>query len=91
MIAEISIDNRASFELSNGSQIQAASTSGDAGRSESLSLLVIDEAAHIENLDDLWAGLYPTISTGGRVIALSTPTEWGTGFIKHMREATRGV
>lgn len=73
VISEISIDNRSSFELSNGSQIQAASTSGDAGRSEALSLLVIDEAAHVENLSELWAGLYPTISTGGRVIALSTP------------------
>ncbi len=49
LIAGISVDNRASFELSNGSQIQAASTSGDAGRSEALSLLVIDEAAHIED------------------------------------------
>ena len=44
-ISEISVDNRTSFELSNGSQIKATSTSGDAGRSEALSLLVIDEAA----------------------------------------------
>ena len=38
-VAKISVDNRTSFELSNGSQIKAASTSGDAGRSEALSLL----------------------------------------------------
>ena len=38
-ITDISIDNRTSFELSNGSQIKASSTSGDAGRSEALSLL----------------------------------------------------
>ena len=87
IIAEISIDNRASFELSNGSQIQAASTSGDAGRSEALSLLVIDEAAHVESLDELWAGLYPTISTGGRVIALSTPNGVGNWFHKVYSEA----
>ena len=90
LIAEIAIDNRASFELSNGSQIQAASTSGDAGRSEALSLLVIDEAAHVENLDDLWAGLYPTISTGGRVIALSTPNGVGNWFHKTYTEAQKG-
>ena len=36
-IASISVDNRNSFELSNGSSIKAASTSGDAGRSEALS------------------------------------------------------
>ena len=35
-ISNISIDNRTSFELSNGSQIKASSTSSDAGRSEAL-------------------------------------------------------
>ena len=76
-IAEVSVDNRASFELSNGSQIKASSTSADAGRSEALSLLVVDEAAHVEGLDELWTGLYPTLSTGGRCIALSTPNGVG--------------
>lgn len=90
-ISDIAIDNRASFQLSNGSQIQAASTSGDAGRSEALSLLVIDEAAHVENLDELWAGLYPTISTGGRVIALSTPNGVGNWFHKTYIEAEEGA
>jgi hypothetical protein len=80
LISEISIDNRNSFELTNGSQVKASSTSGDAGRSEALSLLVIDEAAHIENLKELWTGLYPTISTGGRCIALSTPNGVGDWF-----------
>ena len=79
-IASIDVDNKNSFELSNGSQVKASSTSGDAGRSEALSLLVIDEAAHIENLTDLWTGLYPTISTGGRCIALSTPNGVGDWF-----------
>jgi len=79
-IAKISIDNRTSFELSNGSQIKASSTSSDAGRSEALSLLVIDEAAHVDNLDELWTGLYPTLSTGGRCIALSTPNGVGNWF-----------
>jgi len=79
-IAKIDIDNRTSFELSNGSQIKASTTSGDAGRSEALSLLVIDEAAHVEGLEDLWTGLYPTLSTGGRCIALSTPNGVGNWF-----------
>ena len=79
-ISEISIDNRTSFELSNGSQIKASSTSSDAGRSEALSLLVVDEAAHVEGLDELWTGLYPTLSTGGRCISLSTPNGVGNWF-----------
>ena len=37
-ISSIHVDNRTSFELTNGSQIKASSTSGDAGRSEALSL-----------------------------------------------------
>lgn len=89
-ISNVSVDNRTSFELSNGSQIKASSTSGDAGRSEALSLLVIDEAAHVENLDDLWMGLYPTLSTGGRCIALSTPNGVGNWFHKIYTEADSG-
>jgi len=79
-LAEISVDNRTSFELSNGSQIKAASTAFDAGRSEALSLLVIDEAAHVEGLDELWTGLSPTIATGGRCIVASTPNGVGNWF-----------
>ena len=86
-IAQVSVDNRTSFELTNGSQIKASSTSGDAGRSEALSLLVIDEAAHVEGLDELWTGLYPTLSTGGRCIALSTPNGVGNWFHKTYSDA----
>ena len=90
-ITSITIDNRSSFELSNGSQIKASSTSGDAGRSEALSLLVIDEAAHVEGLKELWTGLYPTLSTGGRCIALSTPNGVGNWFHKTYTESEQGI
>jgi hypothetical protein len=90
-IATISVDNRTSFELSNGSSIKATSTSGDAGRSEALSLLVLDEAAHIEGLEELWTGLYPTLSTGGRCIALSTPNGVGNWFHKTCVDAESGA
>ena len=78
-IATINVDNRTSFELSNGSSIKAAS--------EALSLLVLDEAAHIEGLEELWTGLYPTLSTGGRCIALSTPNGVGNWFHKTCTDA----
>jgi len=90
-IATIDVDNRTSFELSNGSSIKATSTSGDAGRSEALSLLVLDEAAHIEGLDELWTGLYPTLSTGGRCIALSTPNGVGNWFHKTCIDSEAGT
>lgn len=79
-IADISIDNRNSFELNNGSWIKASSTSESAGRSEALSLLVIDEAAFVEGMEDLWKSIFPTLSTGGRCIAISTPNGVGNWF-----------
>ena len=79
-IAQIHVDNRTAFELTNGSQIKASTTSADAGRSEALSLLVVDEAAHVPELEEMWKSLYPTLSTGGRCIALSTPNGVGNWF-----------
>ena len=89
-IANIAVDNRTSFELSNGSQIKASSTSPDAGRSEALSLLVIDEAAHVEGLEELWTALYPTLSTGGDCIALSSPNGVGNWFYNAYINAESG-
>jgi len=86
-VTKIKFDNKNSFELENGSWVKASSTSGDAGRSEALSLLVVDEAAHIDNMDEMWAALYPTLSTGGRCIALSTPNGVGNWFHKIYSEA----
>ena len=90
MISKITIDNRTSFELANGSQIKASSTSGDAGRSEALTLLVVDEAAFVDGMDEMWAGLYPTLSTGGRCISLSSPNGVGNWFHKTYTEAEEG-
>jgi hypothetical protein len=76
----VEADNKLSLKFKNGSQIKASATSGDAGRSEALSLLVLDEAAFIENMKDLWTGVYPTLATGGRCIAISTPNGVGNWF-----------
>lgn len=70
------------LEFSNGSKVQAVPTGTDAGRSEALSLLIIDEAAHVEGIDDLWLGLWPTLSTGGSAILISSPSGVGTLFHK---------
>jgi len=61
------------IKFNNGSKIAAIPTSADAGRGEALTLLVVDEAAHVDVLEELWLGLYPTLSTGGRAIIFSTP------------------
>jgi len=70
-------NNKLTLRLNNGSQIKATSASSDAGRSEAVSLLLIDEAAFIDNIGEIWASAQQTLATGGGCIALSTP--YGTG------------
>lgn len=62
MLCRIQIDNKQSIELSNGSRVKAITTSADAGRSEAVSLLFVDEVAHIDKMEELWTGIWPTIS-----------------------------
>ena len=82
ILPELVANNKQLLQFSNGSTIKAIPTSDDAGRSEALSLLIVDEAAFVKNFDELWMGLYPTISTGGRVIILSTPNGVGGQYHK---------
>ena len=87
VLPQIVSDNKQIIEFNHGSSIKAIPTSDDAGRSESLSLLIIDEAAFIGNFDEIWTGLYPTISTGGRAIVLSTPNGVGGQYYKLYKDA----
>ena len=75
-------DNKLSLRLANGSQIKAIASSPDAGRSEALSLLIFDEAAFIDDIDEIWTSAQSTLSTGGSCIALSTPNGVGNWFHK---------
>ena len=74
---DASENNKLNLRLKNGSQIKATSAASDAGRSEAVSLLIIDEAAFIENIGEIWASAQQTLATGGGCIAISTP--YGTG------------
>lgn len=87
LIADITTDNKTSIELANGSFVKSIAKSADAGRSEALSLLVVDEAAHIDGFDSIWTGIRPTISAGGRIIMLSTPLGVGNVFEKTYSDA----
>lgn len=79
------------IRFTNGSTITAVPTSPDAGRSEALALLIVDEAAFIRDFDDIWTGLYPTLSTGGSAVILSTPNGVGGQYYKLWTEAESGV
>jgi hypothetical protein len=83
-------DNKLSLKLKNGSQVKAIASSPDAGRSESLSLLVVDEAAFIRDIDEIWLSAQSTLSTGGSAIVLSTPNGVGNFFHQLWVEAESG-
>ncbi len=91
LLPRITTDNKQLLEFSHGSSIKAVPTSDDAGRSEALSLLIIDEAAFVRNFDEIWTGLYPTISTGGRAILLSTPNGVGGQYYRLYTDAEAGL
>lgn len=80
-----------SIRFTNGSTITAIPTSPDAGRSEALALLIVDEAAFIRDFDEIWTGLAPTLSTGGSAIILSTPNGVGGQYHKLWIGASAGV
>jgi hypothetical protein len=84
-------DNRLSLKLKNGSEIKAASSAGTSGRSSALSLLVVDEAAFIDNIEEIWLSSQYTLSTGGKAIILSTPNGVGNWFHKMWTESEEGL
>jgi len=67
--------NKGSFELENNSRVIAAATSSDNIRGYAINLIFIDEAAFIENWDEFFTSVYPTISSGTstKLILVSTP------------------
>ena len=90
LLPEIINNNKQALEFSNGSTIKAIPTSEDAGRSEALTLLIVDEAAFVRNFDTIWTGLYPTLSTGGQAIVLSTPNGVGGQYYDLWMQAQSG-
>lgn len=61
------------FKLTNGCEVKAVATSKDALRGYTPTILIFDEAAFIEADDDFWSACMASLSTGGKVIVISTP------------------
>lgn len=86
-------NNPLSMQFSNGSKIFAEAATDDAGRSEAVSLLIIDEMAIIKPrmAQQIWLAAQPTISNGGQAILLSTPKGCGNVYHKLWTEAIQGI
>lgn len=76
------INNQKQIQLGNGSIATAKASSPEAGRGDSLTLLVLDETAFIDNAETIWMAAGMALSaTQGKCIMLSTPN--GTGNLYH--------
>ena len=84
-------DNKLSLRYRNGSQVKAVASSEESGRSEALSLLIIDEAAFIDKIDTIWGAAQQTLATGGRALIISTPNGVGNFFHKTWVGAESGT
>jgi hypothetical protein len=79
------------FRLNNGSEVKAVATSADALRGFTPTVLVFDEAAYIEAGDDFWAASMASLSTGGKIILISTPNGYDPIYYGVYDQAIRGI
>jgi hypothetical protein len=83
--------NKGSIELENGCKVIAAASSSSAIRGRSISFLFIDETSFLENWDDFFTSVYPTISSGNTTKILLTSTPNGLNHYYHIcRNAQEG-
>ena len=86
---------KTSMKLANGSSIGISTTSSDAGRGESVNVLILDELAFIPNnlVEEFWKSVYPIISssTKSKIFVASTPNGSGNLFHTLYTEAEKGA
>lgn len=80
-----------SIALQNGSSIKAISGDSNAARGFTAHLLIIDEAAFIDNAEELWGSSQNTLNESkGTAIVLSTPKGIGNWFHKNHMKGENG-
>lgn len=79
--------NTSTLRWANGSAVRSLPATQKAGRSFTASLVVMDEAAHMQWAGPLYTALKPTIDGGGQLIILSTAKGIGNFFHLHWTKA----
>ena len=79
------------FKLTNGCEVKAVATSKDALRGFTPTILIFDEAAFIEADNDFWAACMASLSTGGKVIVVSTPNGFDPIYYEIYDQSNRGM
>jgi len=84
-------DSQKHFKLNNGCEVKAVATSTDALRGFTPTILIFDEAAFIEADNDFWAACMASLSTGGKVIVISTPNGFDPIYYEIYDQALRNM
>jgi hypothetical protein len=79
------------FKLNNGCEVKAVATSKDALRGYTPTILIFDEAAYIEAGEDFWAASMASLSTGGKIILISTPNGFDPIYYTVYDQAVCGI
>jgi len=79
------------WKLNNGCEVKAVATSKDALRGFTPTILVFDEAAFIDADSDFWSACMASLSTGGKVIVVSTPNGNDPIYYEIYDQALRGM
>lgn len=77
------------YKLTNGCEVKAVATSKDALRGYTPTILIFDEAAFIDADSDFWAACMASLSTGGKVIVISTPNGYDPIYYEIYDQASR--
>jgi len=79
------------FKLTNGCEVKAVATSKDALRGYTPTILIFDEAAYIDADEDFWSACMASLSTGGKVIVISTPNGFDPIYYSIYAQAIKGM
>jgi hypothetical protein len=79
------------FKLTNGCEVKAVATSKDALRGYTPTILIFDEAAYINADEDFWSACMASLSTGGKVIVISTPNGFDPIYYSIYKQAIKGM
>jgi hypothetical protein len=84
-------DSQRHFKLTNDCEVKAVATSKDALRGYTPTILIFDEAAYIEADGDFWSACMASLSTGGKVIVVSTPNGYDPIYYEIYDQSLRGM
>jgi len=84
-------DSQRHYKLNNGCEVKAVATSKDALRGYTPTILIFDEAAYIEADGDFWSACMASLSTGGKVIVISTPNGYDPIYYEIYDQSLRNM